>query len=417
MPATPRPARSGQKPREASIQQLKPCPFTTEELKEAVNENSSLTKAAKELSTRGRGRVTIQLLREWVSRLDETDFGGFDRARELQRSRNAMSENNRLRADIRSLVDRIGTKQNFLDAVERLTDELAERPPVDFKKFIGAQVGTPMTVELLLSDLQIGKLSPGYNTLVARKRLFEYGRASLFQIEQKMAVGYRIERIVLAIIGDIIESDKKHKNSARATDTGTAEQLFDAQAGLFEFVIEPLARLGIQLDIVCVTGNHDWDDHGLAMFQPGKQQLSWPLYKGLELLTKRAGYFNASFDIPEGSYTTLTIYGQHVLYEHGVGVSVAESAMKAHKIKRAEQEKKHLTYFRMGDKHTVTSFNSGTYVVNGAFFGATAGGTEYSGIAGYDSVPAQWMGFHVKRDDNRLSLYDTFTIQLDHIGE
>ncbi len=396
---------------------MKPSPFTPEELKEAVNEHGTITKAASALSARGRGKVTTQLLREWVSRLDETDFGGFDRARELQRSRNAMSENNRLRADIRALVDRLGTKQAFFDTVERMVAELPERPPWDFKKFIGAQVGTPMTVELLFSDLQIGKLCPGYSTLIARKRMFEYGRAALFQIEQKMAVGYRVERIVLGIIGDIIESDKKHKNSARATDTGTAEQIWDAASGLFEFVIEPLARLGIQLDVIAVTGNHDWDDHGLNMFEPGKQQLSYPLYKFLELVTKRAGYYNVTFDIPNGSYTTAEIYGQTILYEHGVGVAANEAAMKAHKIKRAEQEKTHITYFRMGDKHNVCSFNSGTFVVNGAFFGATKGGIEYSGIAGYDSVPAQWMGFHVKREDDRLSLYDTFTIQLGHIGE
>lgn len=91
--------------------------------------------------------------------------------------------------------------------------------------------------------------------------------------------------------------------------------------------------------------------------------------------------------------------------------------MKAHKIKRSEQEKRHFTYFRMGDKHTVTSFNSGTMVVNGAFFGATKGGTEYSGIAGFDSTPGQWMGFHVPRDDERLTLYDNFTIQLGHVNE
>jgi hypothetical protein len=274
-----------------------------------------------------------------------------------------------------------------------------------------------MTVELLFSDLQIGKLSPGYNTAVAKARMKEYTRAALFKMEQAAAAGYRIERIVLGVIGDIIESDKKHKNSARATDTGTAEQIWDATEGLFLYVIEPLARIGIQVDVICVTGNHDWDDHGLAMFEPGKQQLSWPLYQSLRLLTKRAGYFNVSFDIPEGSYTTAEIYGQTALYEHGVGVSATETAMKAHKVKRAEQEKKHITYFRMGDKHNVCSFNSGTFVVNGAFFGATKGGVEYSGIAGYDSVPAQWMSFHVPREDERLTIFDTFVIQLGHIGE
>jgi hypothetical protein len=386
---------------------------------QAVNDNpKSMPKAAKALTALGKGDVTPQLLRRWISEMDHTNFAsGFDRVKEVARSRNAMTENNRLRADNRALVDAVGTKQGFTDAVARLLDDMPERPPVNFRGFMGGQVGTPMTVELLLSDLQIGKLSPGYNTAVARKRLFEFGRAAAFQIEQKASVGYRIERIVLGLLGDIIESDKKHKNSARATDTGTAEQIFDSIEGLFLFVIEPLARLGIPIEIECVPGNHDWDDHGMAMFEPGKQMLSWPLYRVLEMLTSRAGYGNVKFNVPEGSYSIAEFYGQYALYEHGVGVSVSEASMKAHKIKRAEQEKKHLTYFRMGDKHTVTSFNAGQLVVNGAFFGATAGGTEYSGIAGYSSVPAQWMGFHVERKDNRLSLYDQFVIQLDHVGE
>ncbi len=377
-----------------------------------------MPKAAKALSELGKGDVTAPLLRRWLARMDHTDFSsGFDRAKEVVRSRNAMVENNKLRKDIRALSDALGNKDAFVDSVAQLLHDMPERPPVNFRPFMGGQVGTPITVELLLSDLQIGKLSPGYNTAVARKRLFEFGRAAAFQIEQKASVGYRVERIVLALLGDIIESDKKHKNSGRATDTGTAEQIFDAIEGLFMFVVEPLARLGIPMQVVCVTGNHDWDDHGISMFEPGKQQLSWPLYRTLELISQRSGYSNVSFDIPEGSYAVTDFYGQLALYEHGVGVAATEQAMKAHKIKRAEQERKHLTYYRMGDKHTVTSFNAGQMVVNGAFFSAAAGGTEYSGIAGYSSCAAQWMGFHVARSDNRLSLYDSFTIQLEHIGE
>lgn len=365
----------------------------------------------------GRTEVSHQQLRRWVNEMDSGDFYGYDRAKEVARSRNAQVENNKLRKDIRALVEQVGTKEAFIDAAERMVAELPARPPVNFRAFTGGQVGTPVTVELLLSDLQIGKLAPGYNTLVARKRLFEFGRAAMFQIEQKASVGYRVERIVLALLGDIIESDKKHKNSARATDTGTAEQIFDAISAIFEFVVEPLARLGIPVEVVGVTGNHDWDDHGIAMFEPGKQMLSWPLYRTLELLTNRAGYSNVTWTIPEGSYATVDFYGQTALYEHGVGVSVTEQAMRQHKVKRAEQEQKYITYFRMGDKHTVTSFNSGQLVVNGAFFGAGPGGLEYSGIAGYSSTPAQWMGFHVARKDTRLTLYDSFVIQLDHIGE
>ena len=399
---------------------LLPSLRTRKQVSEAVAGSSSLTGAVRQLNDLypDKTRVNIQWLRAFLSREDNEELAApFDRAKEVVRSRNFQAENNRLRKDVKALSEAVGDRDGFLDALTRIADELPERPPVDFRKFVGGQVGTPVTVELLLSDLQIGKLAPGYTTNVARKRLFEYGRAALFQIEQKAAVGYRIERIVLGLLGDIIESDKKHSNSARATDTSTAEQLFDAQAGIFEFVIEPLARLGIPMEVMAITGNHDHDDHGLNMFEPGKNHLSWCMYRSLELLTTRVGYSNVQWTIPEGSYGIVDFYGQRALYEHGVGVGCAEQPMKAHKIKRSEQEKTHLTYFRMGDKHTVTSFNSGQMVVNGAFFGAAAGGTEYSGIAGYSSVPAQWMGFHVARKDNRLSLYDSFVIQLDHIGD
>lgn len=273
----------------------------------------------------------------------------------------------------------------------------------------------PVTAELVFSDLQIGKLAPDYNTRIAKLRMQEFTRAALWQIDQKNKAGYRVERVVLAVIGDIVESDKKHPNSARATDTGTAEQLYDALEGLFLLVLEPLARLGVPVDVYAITGNHDHDGHGIEMFEPGKAHFSWCLYRSLELIASRCGYHNVTFVVPDGSYAVADIYGQKVLYEHGVGVSVTEASMKAHKIKRSEQEREFITYMRMGDKHTVTTFNAGQYVVNGSFFGAHKGGKEYSGIVGFSSIPAQWIGFHVRRRDDRMTLYDSFTIQLGHI--
>lgn len=380
--------------------------------------HGSVSKAARLLREQGYTHVTPQLLRLLIAQMDQSQLPGeYDRATELVSSRNAKTTNTKLRRDLAAMTEAVGTKEALFDSLASVVDDLNSRPPIDFKPFIGGQVGRPMTVELLLSDLQIGKLQPGYNTQVARKRLYEFGRAALFQIEQKASVGYRIEKIVLGLLGDIIESDKKHKNSARATDTGTAEQMHDAMVSIFEFVVEPLARLGIPLEVVGIAGNHDWDDHGMAMFRPGRDMLSYPLYRSMEYVTRRAGYSNVEWTIPDGSYAVVDFYGQKALYEHGVGVSVTEASMKAHKIKRSEQEKVHLTYFRMGDKHNVSSFNAGQFVVNGAFFGSGSGGEEYSSISGYSSVAAQWMGFHLERDDTRLSLYDSFTIQLDHIGE
>lgn len=380
---------------------------------------TSIAKAANTLRDEyGYDHMTPQLFRLLVARLDDSDVTvEVSRAKLLLEKRNAQTSNLDLRRDNRVLTEALGRKEDLLDAVRQILEELPERPPVDFSDYLGLEDGKPMTVEILLSDLQIGKLQPGYNTQVARKRLYEMGRAVIVGIQQKIALGYRVEKVVLGLLGDIIESDKKHDNSARATDTSTAEQMHDALVAIFEFVVEPLARLGIPMEVVGIAGNHDWDGHGMGMYRPGRDMLAYPMYAGMSYICQRAGYDNVTWTIPDGTYAVVDFYGQKALYEHGVGVSVTESSMRSHKTKRSEQQKEYITYFRMGDKHNVSTFNSGQYVVNGAFFGSGPGGEEYSSIAGYSSVAAQWMGYHVPREDSRLSLYDSFTIQLGHIGE
>jgi hypothetical protein len=395
------------------LSQVSRTSFTDQQIADAFNIEGTIAKAAKMLSEMGKGTVSPQLFRYWLSKLDVSESHEVDRAKELAKVRNAQAENNKLRRDNRALIDALGSKNSLIDGITDAVRTLNRRKAAQTVKQV--RNGTPLTVEIVLSDLQIGKLSSEYNTPVAFKRLQEFGAALVFQIKQKIAAGFKVERIILAIIGDIIESDKKHDNSARATDTGTAEQIHDATVGIFEHVLTPLAALGIPIDVPCVTGNHDWDGHGITMFRPGREQLSYPLYKALELVCRTAGYGHVAFDIVDGSFTTSSIYGQKVLYEHGVGVAVTEASMKAHKIKRSEQLGKYITYFRMGDKHNVCSFNSGQYVVNGAFFGSENTGVEYSSIAGFSSVAAQWMGFHTPRKDGRFTLYDTFTIQLAHV--
>lgn len=333
---------------------------------------------------------------------------------EFDAIRRYQNENNRVRRQLREIADaRVGMEE-FMAGVQSAISKCTKL------KFPKATVskrrrGTRCTAELLFSDLQIGKLSGDFNTTVAKARVKEYTRSAIGEISNKQTAGHVVEHIVLAIIGDIIESDKKHKNSARATDTGTASQVSDAIELIFKEVILPLSLLGIPMSVICVTGNHDHDDHGLTMFRPGKEQLSWPLYQSLRMLTEATGLKHVKFTIPEGSFAVVSIYDQLCLYEHGVGVSVNETAMRNHKARRSEQLNQPITYFRMGDKHTVSTFNSNQYVVNGAFFGASSKGIDYSEIAGFSSIPAQWMGWHCPRNDNRFTIWDSFVIQLGHI--
>lgn len=330
--------------------------------------------------------------------------------------RRYQTENAKLRKYLKEVTDAQEGMNEFLKGLEAVTKKISTEKLVKVKHYpTSKKSGVKCTAELLFSDLQIGKLSGDYNSRTAIKRVQEYSRCALAEIQSKITAGNEVERLVLVLLGDIIESDKKHRNSARATDMGTAAQIALAIELIYGQVIVPLALLGIPMEVVCITGNHDHDDHGITMFMPGKEQLSWPLYQSLKLLTTNVGLKHVKFTIPEGSFAVISYYGRLCLYEHGVGVSVNETAMRNHKTRRSEQLGKPITYFRMGDKHTVSTFNSNQYVVNGAFFGASGLGMDYSEIAGFSSIPAQWMGWHCSRRDLRFTIWDSFVIQLNHI--
>lgn len=334
---------------------------------------------------------------------------------EFDAVRRYQTENNRIRRQLREVTDAQVGMAEFMDGVEAAISKCSK---IKFPKAVVARKtkGTRCTAELLFSDLQIGKLSGDYATGVAIRRVKGWTKAVIGEIYSKQMAGHVVERIVFVLLGDIIESDKKHRNSARATDSGTATQIADAIEIIYKHCLIPLALLGIPLEVICVTGNHDHDDQGLLMFRPGKEQLSWPLYHSLRMLAEASGMKHVTFDIPEGSFATTEFYGQTCLYEHGVGIPVNETAMRGHKARRSEQLNSPVSYFRMGDKHTVSTFNSNQYVVNGAFFGASSKGIDYSEIAGFSSIPAQWMGWHCKRDDKRFTIWDSFVIQLGHIN-
>lgn len=395
--------------------------FTDKAIIEAIKHPDGFGGGARELTKLGRGKVSRQILRYWAQSLsnniadDVIEDDNF--AKTESQKRTAQIENNRLRKITRDILDTERTKDDMLEGIKQAVKGLIAVPYyVPQQAYAVDAVNKRITIELLFSDLQIGKLMDTYNTQLAIARLKEYTECVLMRIEQYRKLGYFVEKIVFAQLGDIIESDKKHKNSARATDTGTATQLADAIKYVTALVIEPLAKLGVPMDCVCITGNHDHDDHGLNMFKPGKEHLSWPMYHAMRMIIEAKGYSHVKFIIPEGAFAIYDLYDTKVLYEHGVGVPSSEAGMRKRMGDRIKQVKQYINLFRMGDKHNICRYNNDTCVVNGAFFGDDRTGSEYSGICGYDGEPAQIMFAHVKRSDNfRSTIFDSFSIQLGHI--
>lgn len=358
-------------------------------------------------------KVTRQNLHWWIDERDmKVPQEQADHNDLLRTNRRLTLSNNKLRREARHNLDCADGFDNVMASIEEaIRDFDPPAPPV----YPPADIeGKSITIELLFSDIQIGKLMDDYDSNVARRRLDEWLQVVVQRIYSYRNNGYAIEKIVFACLGDIIESDKKHDNSGRACDIGTADQL-KIGIELLYGAIYGLAQIGVPMDIIMITGNHDHDGHGLNMFKPGREHLSWPMYHAVRMLCQQTD-LNVSFYIPEGSFHLYELYGQKVLYEHGVGIATSEAAMSKHVSNRTRQIKQYITLFRMGDKHSVCRFNNDRLVVNGAFFGDSRTGEEYSGIVGYDGEPAQLLFAHCKRDDDfRTSIFDSLSIQLGHV--
>ena len=308
-----------------------------------------------------------------------------------KRLRAAQKANTQLRKIQREVFDTTPDHNSFLDKLEQKINGLSYsvvKSPV-----ITPTNGAKATLEILFSDMQIGKLCADYNTSVAKERVKKF-RTGIEGVLVKPE--YNFERIILASIGDIVEDHMKHGvGSASACDTGLAEQMANAIEIIWTELVAPLGHTGIQVDVMCVAGNHGSSQHkGMDVYKAGLFSYDYAIYKSLELLAKASGLTNVNFIIPEGVFGYLNIYGNYAIYEHGYFNAVSEKGMYDQMKKRGNQIKKHVEYYRQGDKHNVQMFDCGKIVLNGAFFGNDGNATEYAGVLGFSAIPAQVVMVH-----------------------
>ena len=327
--------------------------------------------------------------------------------RTAQKTMAFLRKQNRLVADGSNIFDQM------MEGINQASQNIVvvKGAPTRIQSTINAQ---PATLEMLFSDLQIGKVSRYYNTAVARRAVRLYGQGIMKNIASKRNV-YDVERLVFAMIGDIVEDHLKHGvDSATSTDTGLAEQMQDAIEIVWEEIIQPLAQLKIPMDIICITGNHGCSTHkGMDSFKAGRFSYDFVIHNTLKKFCQIAGYNHVTFDIPDGTFGSCEIYGKTAIYEHGYHNNFSEKGMTDQMLKRGQQIQKHVTYWRQGDKHHHTTFGQGEQVLNGAFFGIDQEGLEYSGILGFNSVPSQTIMYHVA--DNTLgqgNIKDIVNIQV-----
>tara|TARA_Y100000310_G_C20684203_1_gene817955 strand:- start:2103 stop:3359 length:1257 start_codon:yes stop_codon:yes gene_type:complete len=327
-----------------------------------------------------------------------------------KRLRAAQKTNNQLRKVQREIFD--GDGKSPTQTVEDIISQLSTTLDGKFYKHIQLPVkeDSGKTVEILFSDLQIGKLSEQYNTDVAISALDYYGKEVV-----KIVEDCNPERIVFASLGDIIEDHLKHGvQSAISTDTGLAEQMANAIEHVWWKVLAPLIALDIPIDFIGIQGNHGSSEHkGMDMYKAGRYGYDYTIYKTWENMAKLIGANHIKFNIPEGHFTTYEIYGKLTVAEHGYGHNCTEVGLTKHKDKRATNLKRYVDRYVCGDMHHVCLYDNSNLCVNGAFFGIGFDATEYSSILGFHAVPAQVVNIHEATTGvGQSTVVDTKVIQV-----
>jgi len=338
-------------------------------------------------------------LKKVVFPFDEQDLASI---REQQRAKNYISKLER------DLGDKQSFERNALLLVENAIKKLKPKS-LKIPKKTSPKTKRKMTMELMLSDIHYGKKTDTFNLEVCRSRMKKLTEVFLLEMEQKEKT-YNVERVVLALIGDILESYTMHgKESALSCEFTNPVQMVSAIESIFEDTIVPIAKTGVKITIPCITGNHDRHDPKKTYNQPGMNNLSYVVYKSIEMLAKSYNLKNVEFIIPKDSYTVLDIYGSNVLYEHGDELqNTAKNTILSHMEKRGRQVKKQLHMSRFGHWHEYVCYDRGRIIINES----VCGQDSYAKVKGFVSTAGQTINYYVDTKNRPTSFYYSFPVYL-----
>jgi len=276
-----------------------------------------------------------------------------------------------------------------------------------------------MTLELLFGDVHFGKLTLNedggvkINCQEIRKRVAKISGQLIKEI-QRSSVHYNMERLVIAMLGDIIESSHMHgEESVKGCEFGTSKQMNEAIISIYHDLLVPLSQTGLPIiDIVCVTGNHDRLDKKQTYIRPGENNLTYVIYKQLELLCQVSNLTNIKFHISNKMYSTTIIYDRTVVYEHGHELTnLNRDTITKLMNKRQTQLGTIVDFYRVGHWHERVEYGQGKMQVNGS----VPGQDDYSLGKGFDSEALQVLNYYIQTNKRRTSFFRSFPIYLEEI--
>lgn len=313
---------------------------------------------------------------------------------------------------IKKLEKHAGTKAVNAELLEKWVKEAVSSVKVDkftVKKPKSSNGKRNMTMELLLSDWHIGKKTKTFDHKVARQRIRQYMEVFYKELDVYQK-SFNVKRIIIGNLGDLIESYTMHDlESAIACEFNNPEQLRMSIELLFNEVLKPVVKTGIEVDFVGISGNHDRSERKKTMVDIGKNHLSWTVYHAVKMLSESSGFKNVKFTIPENTGAVLDIYGSKVLYEHGDHMKGKDArAAESHISKRSQQLGVMIDMLRSGHYHEYAVYGRGRVIINESLCGQDG----YSETSGYNSHAGQTINYYIENKDRPNSFYHSFPVYL-----
>lgn len=157
-----------------------------------------------------------------------------------------------------------------------------------------------------------------YNIDIASDRVIKYFKRLMYMIIQARKAGYKIDHLVLGLLGDFI-TGYIHE------ELEEVNQLTPVQATL---LIQDLLVKGIvylsengnfkSIKIPCIPGNHGRTTNRKRYTTGYKNSYEWLMYNNIKkMFSEKETYENVEFIIPESEFIYLNLFGYINKFSHG----------------------------------------------------------------------------------------------------
>lgn len=149
-------------------------------------------------------------------------------------------------------------RADYIAAVHEATTEAIGRiklSPVPKPLKAAKRKGRPEVAVALLSDLQTGKVTPDYNSDVARERVMRYAR-KIVRITNIQRMDHPVNHCVVPLLGDLVEGCDIFPGQQYLLDSTLYRQVFESTPSIIVDFLQYLLANFDTVTVEAVQGNH-----------------------------------------------------------------------------------------------------------------------------------------------------------------